>query len=416
MNVLMANSYHYPRAGAEQVFLSEMALLRDRGHMVVPFSMQHPANLSSAYSEYFVSNVDFRGYGSARPSIRSGIQVASRVLYSLETRSKLTALLRDYNPHVAHLHNIQHHLSPSLIDVLSKRGIPLVWTMHDYELICPNTHLVSRGHVCEMCKGRRYYMAVCKRCKKDSLLPSILATCVAYFQEVFLRIRERIDLFIAPSRFLRDKMIEFGLPGDKIVHISNFVDASHFDPDYGDDGYFVCASRLDPEKGIETLVRAAIKSPKVQLRVLGEGTLRGNLEAMVEQCGVDNIRFLGFRTGEELTRLIAGSLAVVLPSEWYENNPIAVLEAFSLGKPVVGSRIGGIPELIDDGVDGLLFSAGDTEDLRNRMEYLLANPAVRRSMGRNARQKVETSYGPQLHYQRLMEAYSQVGALATCDS
>jgi len=225
----------------------------------------------------------------------------------------------------------------------------------------------------------------------------------------FLRIYERnVDFFIAPSNFLRNKVIEFGIHGAKIFHIPTFVDSREYSPEYNGDNYFIYFGRVSKEKGLFTLVQAMKDIRTSKLLIIGEGELKKDLGKYILQENIASVKFLGHIKGERLKTTIRNSLFAILPSEWYENCPYSVLEAFALGKPVIGSNIGGIPELIEDGVDGLLFEPGNAEDLSAKISYLLNRRHLVQQMGRNARKKVKEEYNPELYYERLMEIYQRL--------
>ena len=216
-----------------------------------------------------------------------------------------------------------------------------------------------------------------------------------------------MDLFIAPSNFLRHKMTEFGIDKKRIICIPNFADVKEYLPQYGSENYFVCFGRLSEEKGLLTLIRAVREIKTSRLLIIGEGELRNRLEEYVLEKDVANVEFSGYMGEERLKSAVRNSMFAVVPSEWYENCPHTVLEAFALGKPVIGSDIGGIPELIEDGIDGLLFKPGNSEELSEKITYLIGRPGLRERMGRNARKKVEEKYNPEVYYQRLMGVYSK---------
>jgi len=248
---------------------------------------------------------------------------------------------------------------------------------------------------------------VLARCHKNSYLASGIYAAESYFSGFFNKYAA-VNLFIAPSRFLLNKHQEFGWNPDRFVHIPNPARLNGTETAPGAGGHVLFFGRLSREKGVRTLIEAFTKTQtEVQLAIAGDGADRAALEAMAARQGKGRIRFLGFLTAEPLGRAIDSARAVVVPSEWYENAPMAILEAFSHGKPVIGARIGGVPEMIDDGVNGFLFEPGDAEDLRNKLESFLALPEGRvREMGRAARSTVQTEYSAASHYNRLMQAYS----------
>ncbi|TET11795.1 glycosyltransferase family 1 protein [Candidatus Aerophobetes bacterium] len=404
MKVLLVNKYFYLKGGPERHIFKINKILQAKGHQAIPFSMQDERNEPTPYAKYFVSKVDF----NSSMSLRDKLRMIPRVIYFLEAKRKIEALIRKVKPDIAHLHNIAHQISPSVLHSLKKFDLPVIQTLHDYKLICPTYNMVARGRICERCKGHQYYQAVLQRCNKGSFSFSLL-NCVEMYLHKFLRIYERnVDFFIAPSDFLRNKVIEFGINGGKIFHIPTFVDSREYSPQYNGDNYFVYFGRVSQEKGLSTLVEAMKTVRASKLLIIGEGELKNSLEGYTSQKSISDIKFLGHLSSERLKSVVRSSRFVVLPSEWYENCPASILEAFALGKPVIGSNIGGIPELIEDGVDGLLFEPGNSEELSEKIAYLISRPQLREQMGKNARKKVEEKYNPEVYYQSLMGIYQKL--------
>jgi len=403
VKVLLVNKFFYLKGGPERHIFKISKILETKGHQVIPFSMKDERNEPTPFEKYFVSKVDF----NSPMSLGDKLRMVPRVVYFLEAKRKIEALIKEARPDIAHLHNIAHQISPSVLHSLKKFDLPVIQTLHDYKLICPTYNMVARGRICERCKGHQYYEAVLQRCNKGSFSFSLL-NCAEMYIHKFLRIYERnVDFFIAPSNFLRHKIIEFGINGGKIFHVPNFVDCREYSPHFDGDNYFVYFGRVSREKGLLTLIRTVRDIKTSRLVIVGEGELRNRLEEYVSEKGIANIEFSGYLGEERLKSVIRNSMFAVVPSEWYENCPYSVLEAFALGKPVIGSDIGGIPELIDDGINGLLFETGNSQELSEKIAYLTSRPRLREQMGRNARKKVEEEYNPELYYERLMEIYQR---------
>lgn len=403
----MCNSFNYLRGGAERYFIDLSALLTAHGHEVIPFCMHDERNLPSKYSDYFISHIDFPTMMRESRGIMSKLRVAERVIYSREAKQKIERLIADTQPDVAHIHGIAHETSPSILPAIKDAGIPLTQTLHDYKLLCPDTSFVSQGAVCERCKGHSYYNVVRYRCKRDSLPASLLAAAEMYAHKISQIYERNVDLFMAPSRFLQNKVREFGIENE-IVNMPYFVDFENFQPCYEPEDYFVFSGRLVDIKGVDTLLEAMRGIKKSHLYIAGRGDLEASLQAYAREHGLSNVTFLGHLDKSELIPLIQKAKFAVVPSEWYENYPMAVLEALACGTAVVGARIGGIPEQVREGYNGLLFESGNAEELRQKINEMLADTDQVKVMGRNGRQHVETVNDPEAHYHQIVEIYRQL--------
>ncbi|HWO93362.1 MAG TPA: glycosyltransferase [Dehalococcoidia bacterium] len=414
MRILQVNKFLYPAGGAETVMFQTADLLQRRGHEVFFFGMDDDRNVVAADAGALVSSVNLRERRTKRDLLRpSEWGNAARIVRSAEAARKMERYLDVLRPDVVHLHNIYHQLSPSILPPLRRRGIPTVLTLHDYKLVCPNYMLYAQGAVCERCRGHRYYQAFLQSCVKDSRLQSMLCSFEAYVHQALGGYDRNVDRYVAPSRFMSDKMVAFGMDASRIDYLPNFLNVDEFECGQSSEKYFVYAGRVEAVKGVQTLIQAVSEPPisgDVELRIAGDGALRASLEEHCRIAGRHYVRFLGHLSREEVGRLVRGAMFVVLPSEWYENAPMSILEAYAYGKPVIASRMGGIPEMVDEGVTGLLFEPGNAADLRSRIDLLVGDPALAAEMGRQARKVAEAAYGPDDHYARLMDIYGRAGA------
>lgn len=407
MKILICNAFYYVRGGAEKCALDLESLLISKGHEVIPFSMDHPRNLPSPYSSHFVSYINY-------PELLNDVNLANifrateRIIFSREVSKKLATLIEMTKPDIAHLHNIRHELSPSVLYVLSKANIPVVNTLHDYGQLCPNSSFLSHGEICERCKGGNFYQVIRKRCKRNSIPASTLAGMGAYVHHWLKTYQSKVDVFIAPSSFLRHKMVEFGYSPDKIVYIPNMINFKEFQPSNNSGEYILYFGRLSPEKGVYTLLEAMTHLPQTPLTIAGEGPLEENLRDYVQKKGLINVKFVGYQTGQALHDLIRNAAFVVLPSEWYENSPLVCIEAMALGRPVIGADIGGIPELVQDGKTGLLFESRNADDLAEKMSQLIASSTLQIELGKNARSRGEMIFNSDRYYQSLIEIYQHL--------
>ncbi len=399
MKILLVNKFLYPKGGAEISTLETGRLLEEKGHTVAFWGMDHPENPDYPYRDLFVSNVDY----NVQNGVFKQFKAAANLLYSFEAKKKIKKLLEIEKPDIVHLNNLYHQISPSILDVFAKYNIPTVMTIRDYKIVCPAYTMMSEGIPCEECKDGRYYRCFLKRCTKESYPKSLLNTLEMYLHHTILHIYDKIDVFISPSMFLKTKVQQMGF-GKKIVYLTNFTRLEQSAPCFeSKENSIVYVGRLSHEKGIGTLLEA-VKGLDIQLKIIGDGPLRKSLECKAKDERLDNVVFLGYQSRDDLADNVKNSTAMVIPSEWYENNPRSVIEAFALGKPVIGARIGGIPELVKDGKTGYTFTPGNVSDLRNRIEYLFKNQDLAIDMGKNARRFIENN-NPENHYQDLMKIY-----------
>lgn len=401
---LSINNYYYRRGGAETVFLEQNRLLEESGWRVVPFSMQHPQNLPSEWSAHFIDEIEFGGAYTTLGKVRRAV----KVVYSLEARAKLGRLLDVVSPDVCHAHNIYHHISPSILGLLKSRGVPVVMTLHDLKIACPAYNMLAHDGICERCKGGRLGNVVIQRCIKDSALLSSVVMIEAWLHRAIGSYQDCVSRFLVPSRFYVEKLAEWGAPRERMVHMPNFVDPAAYEARFEPGRSFVYFGRVSKEKGVATLVRAASLA-RASLRIVGTGPQLEEIRQLTERLGA-NVEFAGYLTGARLHEAVSAARAVILPSEWYENAPMSVLEAYALGKPVIGAAIGGIPELVQTGVTGTTFPSGDAEALAAEMRRLVDAPDERIArMGRDAREWVLREFTARSYLARLVGVYRDLG-------
>lgn len=362
--LLSLNSYHYRRGGSDVVYLDHADLMASEGWDVRFFSMEHPRNLETNDAAYFAKTVDFE---FAQTPI-SKMKAALRTIYNRDALKRLDRLLHDAKAagaavDVAHVHCIYHHLTPSVLPVLKKHGIKVVMTAHDLKVACPAYKMMNSRGVCEECKSGKYFNIVRNRCIKNSIALSVVIWAESELHRILKSYRDNLDAIVTPSAFYRRKLIEWGWPESCVHHIPNFtrqIDAKHIGSYKGNILYF---GRLAPEKGLETLIRAS-KLSKIQVDVIGDGPESTRLHQLAQNINAP-VTFFGRLGGDALWDKVGQARAIVLPSEWYENAPMSVLEAYQLLRPVIGADIGGIPELIHtpDGDAGWTFAPGDVEAL-----------------------------------------------------
>ncbi len=358
MRIILSNKFYYTRGGSDIYMIELERVLKEHGHEVAVFSMQHPLNKKSEFERFFPGEVDLnnKNLGKLIPSLL-------RPFGSAEVRIKFNKLLDDFKPDIVHLNNIHSQLSPIISILARKLNVPVIWTLHDHKLLCPRYDCMRNGKPCELCFSDKFNV-MRYRCMKRSYTASLVA-----YAEAVLWNREKIsrstNIFICPSKFLLNNMIKGGFRAEQLVSMSNFVDGKKFSGVVEKrEKYYCYVGRLSPEKGIDTLLKAATELPQYPLKVIGTGPLELALKSRYQS---KHIEFMGFREWGDLKTILGTSTGMVIPSECYENNPLSVIESLCLGTPVLGSRIGGIPELITVGKNGSVFEPGNVIDLRNQI-------------------------------------------------
>lgn len=409
MKILMIDKFYFVKGGVERYLFEVTKILEKQGHTVIPFAMQHPDNVETEYASYFVDNIDYNELNPLRHPFQT-LRASVRVIYSLHAKRRLEALINDVRPDIAHLHMIDHQISPSILHTLKKHGIPVIQTVHQYKLVCPNYrfYIEHKQEICERCLHGAYYNAFLQRCHKASAAASLLISLEAYVHRL-LNIYRIVDRFHVPSAFIGEKIVSGGIPAEKVVHhfLTLNMDDYPYQPDSGD--YYLYYGRLSGEKGLLTLLKAVqLAGTDMELVIVGDGPVRSQLEQYVTTQALQQISFRGYQSGETLRRTLGGAAFVVVPSEWYENSPFVIYEPFCMGKPVIGAEIGGIPEFIEHGKRGLLFPPGDAEQLAAAIDTLAENPTARREMGRRARKFAESNFSPDHHSHWLVNEYQKV--------
>jgi len=403
--LLSLNNYHYRRGGADMVFLEHDAMFRNLGWETAVFAMQHPKNIPSPWEIYFADELELGGnYGLLKK-----LSMASKVIYSREARKKLEGLLEKFRPDIAHAHNIYHHLSPSILSLLHERGIPTVMTAHDLKLACPAYKMLNREGICERCKHGNVLHLVRHRCIHNSLPISGLIAVESLAHRAFGLYRKNLDKIITPSQFFRTKLIEWGWAPEKLVHIPNYVHVSDYTPQFQPGRHYLYFGRLAPEKGVDTLILACARI-NAKLCIVGSGPYEATLRKLAEPF-TGNIEFLGYRAGEELKSLVGAARAIILPSQWYENAPMSILEAYAIGKIVIAANIGGIPEMILDGETGFLFKSGNVEELAECLAQVSSLPdETIAQMGVRARDYVSQTFPVGRYVEEMLNLYHSLGA------
>lgn len=363
MKTLLIDVYNFNKGGAETVCFNTGKLLEEHGHEVVYFTLKWKDNRPSPQSKYFPESKETR-----RGPLKQ-VKNLVNYFYHFEAAKKIEQLIIDEKPDVAHIHLMWGQITPSIFPVLKKYSIPVLFTVHDYRIVCPAyTFRDGNGKICEACKGRFFYKCFTHTCCKGSKLMSAVMAAEQYFRNAFFNPAKYIDGFIYVSNFARNIQEKYmpSLKSKPNITLYNFSTSIVSEPKtMPTDKYFLFFGRLSYEKGVMTLLKAFKELPQCSLKVVGTGPKEEELKAFARDNGMKNVTFLGYKTGKELTDLVSNAYFVIVPSEWYENNPMTIIEAYSVGTPVIGARIGGIPEIVVDGQTGFQFESGNVAALRN---------------------------------------------------
>ena len=378
MRILIAHNAYQHRGGEDAVVTAEEALLRTHGNETLLYQ-RHNDELQ------------------AMPRSTAAISA----IWSSRSARELDELCQEFQPDIIHAHNTFPLISPSIYWVAQKRHIPVVQTLHNFRLLCPQAMLLRDGSICEDCVGRVPWRAVTRKCYRESTLQSAVLSGMLTLHRAIGSFQHKVDLYVATNSFCRDKFIAGGLPAERLRIKPHFVDNVGMDPQWEqrEGGLFI--GRLSPEKGLDTLIEASRMLSAPALSIVGKGPLEDQVAPAFGE------RYLGYRDREEVLRLLGRAAFLVAPSTCYETFGLVGIEAFSCGTPVIASRRGSFGELVKDGVTGLLFTPGDARDLAAKIEWALAHPEAMRDMGRAARAEYLARYTPQRNYQMLMEIYQE---------
>jgi glycosyltransferase involved in cell wall biosynthesis len=383
--------------------------MRSKGHEVALFSMADARGEPTIYDRHFVPHIDFKQDAGWWQKARR----AGHAIYSLEARRRIRAMIDEFQPDVAHVRNIYHHLSPSILWELKARGVPVVYHLNDFKLLCPSYNLVSQGRACEACKGGAFWHAVPQRCYPGFGARVTLAT-EAYVHRWLGTYRKCVDLFLAPSQFVRDKFVEHGWDAAKFEVLPHFQQVHEVsDLRAFKDAPLLYFGRLSEEKGVDDLLRSMQRVPQMKLIIAGDGPQRGHLQQLVAELNLNNVEFVGQVGNAERDTLIAQSRFTVLPSHAYETLGKTILESYAEGRAVVASDLGSRRELVREGETGLLYRVGDVNQLAGAIQMLGSRPEMAERMGRAGREFVRRRHAPEGHYRKLLNLYEGLMARKT---
>ena len=413
MRLLGVHRLHHRKGGAEGVHLDHLALFRERGWQCAEFAMAHPENEPSEWRNYFPDNF-------ALSVASSSVASLPRFFHSAEAREKFSRLLDDFRPDIIHAHGIYHHLTNAILKPAKERGVPIVYTLHDYKLICPAYHFYTeKNGVCEKCRGGKQWRCLTNRCTHGSLAMDALYAVDGLAQWHSGALRKAVARFVGPCRFIVDKFAEHGFPREKLRFVPNFFESADDAPALPADVAAVRArhgrhilyfGRLSAEKGVDVLIDAAatVGAPLV---IVGDGPKRGELEAQARALGA-RCFFTGHLKGSALWAHVEAACAVALPSVWYEIAPKSILEAQARSRPIVTTTIGGMPEMVEHGVTGLLAPPADRAALAETLRRLLTmNESALARMGARGRESALKNFTRDRYYREMTALYGELSPL-----
>lgn len=406
MKVLQINVYHYRKGGSEAVYFNTSRMLTEHGHTVINYALKWNENIPCSQSMYFPISKDLR------KGIAGKIKSIIAYFNNKEAANNLDILLSKEKPDIAHIHLIWGQLSGAILPILHKHKIPIVFSIHDYRIICPAyTFKDGKGNVCEACEGKHFYKCFTHKCAKNNYLISLIMATEQYYRNKVFKPIKFIDGLIYVSSFAKS-IHEKYLPSLKCkenIILYNFTDKLYESPNILEEKYFLFYGRLSFEKGIMTLIKAMESLPNIRLKIAGTGPLEKALKNYTSRKHINNIEFLGYKSGEELQRLVRCAYFIIVPSEWYENNPMTIIEGYSASTPVIGARIGGIPEIILEGRTGFLFDYKNITMLSNIIKKAFYLPYEEYIKFRKASlQFAIENFNPSLYYTQLIEFYYKI--------
>lgn len=399
MKILLVTNHLYP-TGGDWTYVSSVAkLYRSYGHEVYLFGKKDNRNLDQTYESFYVEGITEY---DKRNKLVYAFNILKKNIYSFESYSKMGKFLDSFPIDIVQLNNINIGLTPSIVNAIKERNIPIVWRILDYKIICPTIYLRCGTEICESCKGGRYFNCIKKRCKNNSYFDSMIVALETWFYS-HRNEYNKVDMFSFQNDFMRRKFIEWGFDENKTISINNPYDVSTVKPNESIGKFVLYFGRLDKPKGVMTLLETAKINRDIKYVIVGKGDEENKIVEEIKNNNLNNVVFRGPVWGDEMEAIIEDSKFVVVPSEWHEPSPYVVLQSFAHAKPVVGSNIGGLPEMITDGEDGFLFTAGDYKELANKIRDLYFDDLLVISMGKNARRKVETKFSPKCYYDATIE-------------
>jgi glycosyltransferase involved in cell wall biosynthesis len=367
--------------------------------------MKDEKNLPTPYSEYFIENIDYKKVN--KNSISDGVKVVLKSIYSYEAQRNLTKLLECVKIDFAHINVIHHYITPAILKILKQNNIPIIWTLHEYTPICPDSKFVSHEEICERCFGGKFYNCITHSCKKDSYLASTVAALENYVHK-YLNYYKYVDYYVCTSVFQYEKYKQFDFFKNKLVQLYHGYDYTEIEkakliPKKSEEPYIVFVGRLEKIKGPKTLLKAMLNNRHINLKIIGNGLQEEELKAFKEENKQINVDFLGKKNKQEVLQIVSGAEFLICPSEWYEVLGFTIVEAMALTKPVIGAAIGAIPEMVINNYTGLLFEPGNAEQLSACIQLLFNNEQLIEKMGNNAHLHITQLINNEKHFTGLQK-------------
>lgn len=409
MRILYCNKYDYSFSGTETYLFDLIRHMDERGHETAIFSMDHGRSSKFQGRAYRVPYIDFK---DPKSGLLKKVSNAAHILYSRSGRRAMRNCVADFSPDLAHIRGIYHHLSPSILWELKRQGIPTLYHVNDFKILCPSYNFVADGQACELCSKGAFHHVVTEGCYRAPLPSKIVLAAEAYLHKWIQTYDRCVDLFLAPSKFVHDKLIESGLPDHRIEVLPHFQTLPEEQELASDEGYILYFGRLSAEKGTEELLRAMARLPHIPLVIAGEGPERPKLEALAKELNLQQVLFTGMVHGEKLHRLIAGCSFSVFPSHAYETLGKSILESYAWGRPVIASDLGSRRELVEHGVTGLLYEEGDRNQLADSIGFLFDRHDLIAKMGNAGRARVATHHDPTRHIAKMLEIYARLARVS----
>ena len=409
MRILYGNKFNYRFSGTESYLFDLIERVDERGHETALFSMDHGSPSAFRGRSYLIPYINFKDPAAG---LLTKVRRAARAIYSPSARRSMKRCITDFLPDLAHIRGIYHHLSPSILWELKSRGVPVLYHLNDFKVLCPTYNMVSHGKACDLCSGGAFHHVVAESCYAGSRASAAVLAAEAYLHRWLQTYQQCVDLFLAPSEFVRDKLIKHGFPAARIEVLPHFQELPAELPAEDqlgkDERYLLYFGRLSEEKGVADLLRALALHPDLPAVIAGDGPERARLEALAGELNLSRVRFIGHVGGQELKKIIAGCSFSIFPSHAYETLGKSILESYAYARPVIASDLGSRREIVEQGITGLLYSPGDIPQLSNSIAFLSGRPDLAKAMGMAGRDRVRAKHDPDQHLEKMLEVYSRL--------